>query len=731
MKLPDLTQQTRPIPTAEGGVARYQPESASAAMAPGNALAQLGGEFQQMVARETERADQLRAEDAFNQLRQKQQDLTLGETGFINRKGADAVTKPLMRDYSTQFDDAANQISESLGTPRQKELFRSRAGVAGLQFRDELLRHVVREGDVYEEQVFKGAASVERANTSTHWNEPDAIALSVTRIESLVKQRAARLGLPKEAAESFKIQMLGDLHESVIDQALANKEYAYAEKWFNDHKDQMDQQTQDKLAPVVDNGVQKQLANLYNTRYLASENDFKALTALKKDVLSDGTLDEDRKNILVGRLQNQQEVLLNRAERAQAQRERKIELGIQAVNAITLQGFEPTAEQMAPLVDGAKGTQFEPMVKQMIAVANLTRKYRLSTPAQQEQMQTDLEVAARKDPTKFDVTLISRFKAIKEAQGELLKKDPVTFAIRQGLLESDSEAAKPLDLSHPETMGEQLKARFDLARDMNGRYGASMKPLTSQEVGALNNYLANVKPQQRRNYLSLLAAVTKDDKAGYTALMGQIAPDDPVTAIAGLRALNDPIAADLLIHGQELLRPDRKADGTPAGGKLWPMPSQEMFERAFRGIERDTFAGAPQTRSDYYQATQSIYAALSAKAGDSNATVVNSDRLEQAVKMATGGIGKYNGKHIALPYGMDIGDFEDRLDARITFLAGSGRLAEGMTRNKLEDLPLENAGEGKYVFRAGDGLLKDRAGKRVTIDFNLPMESEQVQRIPK
>jgi len=152
MKLPDLTQQARPSLQPSLGVARYQTESPSAAAAPGEAMANLGHQIGQIAQQQIDRADNMRAEDAFNQLRQRQQDLTMGEKGFVHAKGADAVTKPLMQDYSQQFTDVADEISQTLATPRQKELFRQRADRASLQCRDDLLRHVVREGDVYEKQ---------------------------------------------------------------------------------------------------------------------------------------------------------------------------------------------------------------------------------------------------------------------------------------------------------------------------------------------------------------------------------------------------------------------------------------------------------------------------------------------------------------------------------------------------------------------------------------------------
>lgn len=719
MKLPDLTQQARPSLQPSLGVARYQTESPSAAAAPGEAMANLGHQIGQIAQQQIDRADNMRAEDAFNQLRQRQQDLTMGEKGFVHAKGADAVTKPLMQDYSQQFTDVADEISQTLATPRQKELFRQRADMASLQFRDDLLRHVVREGDVYEKQVFDSAAHTEAANVSAHWNEPDSVAISMTRMEALVNQRAKTQGWTPEIKQAVLSEQLGNLHEGVIDQALANKNYVFAQQWFDKHRDQMDQQTLDKLAPKVEGGVQKQLTNEYTTRFIAAMDNPKALNALDKQISGDPQLDDERKNILIGRVQSRMELLANRAERYQAQQERKLMTGINAINSMTLQGYEPTVEQMAPLVAQAKGTAYEPMVNQMIQTADATRKFRMATPAQQEQYLTQLEANARKDPTKFDVNLIGKMRTIMENQQKDIKEDPTTYAVRQGLIAPDEPAAQPLDLSKPDQLGTMLQARFDLNRSMQARYGAPMKPLTKEETNLLTNYLANAPAPAKRELIGQIAKATGNDRAGYTALMAQIAPDDPVSAIAGLRVTKDPNAADLLIQGQAILKPSKKADGSPENGKLWPMPKQQDFDNAFTSAEGTAFAAHPQARNAYYQATRSIYAALAAKDGDSSGEI-NSTRLDQAFKMATGGVTSYNGKDTVLPYGLDKSAFKDQLDARLQMLANNKRLADGMTLGKLRNMPLQPVGEGRYTLKAGDGILVDNKNQPVIIDFNQP-----------
>lgn len=733
MKLPDLSEQARPIPQAQGGVARYQIEDAASAAAPGQAVAALGDQVRVLAENEQKKVDTLRAEDAFNQLRQRQQDLTMGEGGFTKAQGGTAITQPLLKNYSTQFEDAANQIAETLGTPQQKAMFRERANIAGLQFRDDVMRHVLREGQVYQDQMYKGAVATETTNVSQHWDQPDAVALSTTRISALVDQQAEAKGWSPEFKKAVLQQELGNLHETVVDQALADKNYVFAEKWFDAHKSEMDTQTLDRLAGKVAHGVQKQLTNDYSTRFLEARDNPKQLEALNKSIAGDGNLDDDRKNMLLGRVQSRQEILANRAERASAARDRQLQTSINAVNSLTLQGFEPSTEQMQPLIDATRGTPYEPVVKQMIRMADTTRQFRNATPLQQDQFLTRMEAAARQDPTKVDVQMLTHFRTIRDNQQTLLKSDPTSFAVRQGLVGQDDPAAAPVDLSKPDTAAVGLKARFDLARSMQARYGAPFKPLTEAEAGIITTSLAGATAQQKRDFISKLYTASNGDNAGYTALMSQIAPDDPVTAIAGLRSVKDAAAADLLLQGQQVLRPNRKADGSPEHGKLWPMPKEKDFDVQFSNAERDAFAEHPQARNAYYQATQAIYAGLSAKEGDASG-IISSDRFKRAFNMATGGVEKVNGRGVVLPYGMSKSDFVDSLENRIDVLVSSSRTPEGLKAADLKDLPLMTMGEGKYVLRSGDGIVMDRSGKKpLLLDFSQPPvpESDLVKKIPR
>ncbi len=718
----------RPIPRAGSSVAGYRVDDSAeavgrATMAAGAVLGREGAQLMVLQDAENKRVDTMRAEDAFTKLREKQLDLTVGpENGFINVKGGDAINRPLFDEYSKRFTSEADLIATSLGNDRQRELFMQRAKVAGLQFGEDVLRHTVTQGDAYANQVFEGTVNTEIRAATAHWQEPNAVALSIERVNAAINTQADRLGLAPEMREARRLEANGKIHSAIVQQALASGNYQYAQQWYEKNKADIDRPTAVAVQKAVEDGTQKQLYADYSANFLANRQSPAGLDELEKKVSGDTTIDPIRQNALLGRIISRRETLVNQARVAEEKRLRAVERQINAVQTMTLQGFEPTPEQLAPILNASRGTELEGTARQLVQTSNATRAFRLADPRRQEQYLTQLEAQARKDPTKFDVTVINRFRTIYDNQRRAVNEDPTSFAVRQGLVEAGTPAATPLDFTKPETLGPQLQARFDLGRSMTSRYGAPFKPLTTEESALLASSLKNASPTQKRQLFSGLATSAKGDPDGYKAIMSQIAPDDPVTSIAGVLANKDSQAAkgsavaDLILQGQQVLNPGRKADGTPTQGTKVLPPDRDL-SNSFRAYERDAFAGYPAARSAYYQTAQAIYAAKASQAGDYS-QVLDSSRWEESIKLATGGIDKYNGKAIVLPWGQDYGQFRDGLNLRLQDVWASGRMAEGMTMSKLRDMPLEMAGDGRYVLKAGDGILVDKNNQPVFLDFN-------------
>jgi hypothetical protein len=723
----DLGQ--RPSPQPESSVVTLRP--APAETGPGLALVHAGNEFTDQAKElyhlakvEKTRIDATKADEAYNKFRDAQTDLETGEGGFANKKGGAVTAANFRKDYLAKVDEAMAKAQGDLTNDDQRALFNKHAAVARRQFNEGLSRHMGHQADVYQKQTYEASKDVELRSIVSKWSDMSALEVSLARMSSLIEREAERSGWSPEMKADERMKVESRVHAAVIGQALASNNLTFAQNYFQANKEGIDVQTAKVLEKAVEDGTQKQLFNGYQTDYLGSQNSGKGLAALERRVTADKVLDESRKNVLIGRIQGRQDVLDRRAIAAQERWERNTQRAIDKVNNLTLSGYEPTAEQMQPLVDATKGTHLAGEVQQMIAVANGTRQFRMSTPPQQEAMITQLETEARKDPTKFDVTVINRFKSIHEAQKRDIKADPITFAVRQGLIDSSAPAAQPLDLSKPDALGPQLQARFELMRGVQGKYNAPAKPLTEEEATLLSETLKKANPEQKSQYFAQLSKASGGDYPAYKAMMQQIAPDDPVTAMAGIYAGRNAqtdkakSVSNYMLRGQQILHPNKKEDGTPTKGML-PMPPDKDMMQAFSSYEKDAFTGHEQTRNANYQAARAIYAALSVEQGDFSGEL-KSRRWEGAIELATGGIDTYKGKAVVLPYGYTGSMFNDGVKERIDALVASGRV-DDIAARKIRSLPLENIGDGRYMFRAGDAALIGKDKKPLIVDFNVPL----------
>lgn len=175
-------------------------------------IAGAGQDIATVVLREQERNDTLRTEDAFNQLRNKQLDLSLGqENGFANVKGGDAVKKPVLNEWSSKFDESANQIEAGLGSDRQRERFRQRAAVAKASFQGDILRHVSHETDVYAKGVLQSTLDTETRNIGAAPQDELNAGIAQERVNAAIETEGQRIGQTPEQIKVAKEKALDHL----------------------------------------------------------------------------------------------------------------------------------------------------------------------------------------------------------------------------------------------------------------------------------------------------------------------------------------------------------------------------------------------------------------------------------------------------------------------------------------------------------------------------------------
>lgn len=311
-----------------------------------------------------------------------------------------------------------------------------------------------------------------------------------------------------------------------------------------------------------------------------------------------------------------------------------------------------------------------------------------------------------------DKVNLDRLKNAVDANVKQLKETPLLYAQNRA-----GQPVEPIDFNAPKDAARILRDRVNSVNALQKQYGpqVQMKPLLPYEADYLSKSLDSMPPKQQADMFGMMHMAFGDDTA-YRAAMQQIAPDNPVIAVAGIRASQNPSASNLILRGQQILRPDKKSDGQ---GKLLAMPPETELNAEFSKREQNAYAGKERAQSSAYQTAKSIYAAQSVDSGDYSGKL-DYGRWRESIDLATGGFETYKGRTIVLPYGVDSGAFKDGIETRTAAIVASGALDSSYTHDKLRDLPLENVGDGRYIFRAGDGVVADKSGKPIILDFNKP-----------
>jgi hypothetical protein len=237
---------------------------------------------------------------------------------------------------------------------------------------------------------------------------------------------------------------------------------------------------------------------------------------------------------------------------------------------------------------------------------------------------------------------------------------------------------------------------------------------------------------------ALSAAVP--DRASYTPLMEQIAPDHPVTAVAGVFVGKDrPITVEThlfgpnaqqsgreiaatLLEGDALInrsKAEKAQEGKPASHGLFVPPETEL-KTAFDRYVGKAFRGDPTGADRAFQAVRAFYTGTAARDGDVflKDKGIDTGRLERSVRAVIGEVYDYNGRgEVLLPLGMERDTFKDRVRSRFA----DAVKASGLPDNLVDQLPavgLLNRGEGRYLVISGTRPLTDRRNEPLELNVN-------------
>ncbi len=227
---PNVQLQAPSGPTPGGIAAEQASQFGQAAMRGGDAAGRIALDV-------AEQANQVRVNDARNQLAIAQQDLTYNkDTGFLTRKGANAfldnegkpLEKPIDQDYGERLKSQIDSISATLGNDQQRKLFGLHAGDAATQFHGQLQSHTLKEFGTYKDSTDDATAKLAGQTAGLNWNNPDVVGASLGQAKAAIRSKAERAGLVGTPFDEAVLAGTSAIHEGVILAALQNNNPAYA-----------------------------------------------------------------------------------------------------------------------------------------------------------------------------------------------------------------------------------------------------------------------------------------------------------------------------------------------------------------------------------------------------------------------------------------------------------------------------------------------------------------------
>lgn len=401
------------------------------------------------------------------------------------------------------------------------------------------------------------------------------------------------------------------------------------------------------------------------------------------------------------------------ANQADAEKTRRFNAAVDVFNKgtdIALGGGYFSPEFIQQMTETAAGTEMAPAVSRLIASQrNIAGFASMSAPDRAAYIERAR--AERADPSKgtdpAGDRLLTAMETMDGKLREQAKDNPWAAAQRAGVIQE----APQMTASDPQSAIAVMQARMQNIRTVEAWTGQKVSPLQPQEVDQVGKMVRALPIDQAATMLSSFGAAVGDSER-VAAVAKQLHDKDGALGLAMLYASAQTTegrrTAELVLRGDQAVK-DKTAAIDPAKETGW------------KGTIAKEIRGAYSNREAEDAAIESAYLIAAAKYAEGKGT-----DLDNAVRLATGGIVERNGQKFPLPYGMTESDFDKRLagikPADLAGQAPGGQVLVGRTPMPLEQfvesLPkasLVHAGQGLYSVRAGAQYVTNERGQRIVL----------------
>lgn len=376
---------------------------------------------------------------------------------------------------------------------------------------------------------------------------------------------------------------------------------------------------------------------------------------------------------------------------------------------ISMAGGYLAPEFIQKMVETAAGTEMAPRVQNLIASQRTFAGF-ASLPAAERTARIERHRAERANPAQgvdpLDEKLLNALVTMDEKLKRQAEENPWAAAQAAGVIRE----APTFNLANPEVTVQAIQQRMAQIGVVENWTGRRASPLQPQEVEQLSKFVRQLPIDQAGTLLGAIGEAMGNGER-VAAMAKQLHDKDGTLGLAMMYASAGTSqgrkVAELVLRGEQALK-DKSARIDPT------------LETGWRSTIAKTIRGAYSNREVEDQLVDAAYKIAAARYAEG----AGAD-IEQAVKLATGGIIERNGQKVPLPYGMTERDFEKRLtqlQPQLEEQAREGVVYAGRTPIALDaflaSLPqatLVHAGQGLYNVRAGAALVTNAQGKRISL----------------
>lgn len=410
----------------------------------------------------------------------------------------------------------------------------------------------------------------------------------------------------------------------------------------------------------------------------------------------------DRASMILSQQEAERQAAALRAEAAYQRQLKKAEAEFNVFQSLHDKGTALHPEYINAAIKATAGTPYQEGVRQLAQTAQETGGFaRQSLPEQRAMLAAvDAQIAQQGRTPALDKRRETLEKVVKGTEADV-KADPFSAAVQRGWL---TEVA-PVDMTNMDTLLNTAIQRVEQAEVIRQKTGEAHSPFSESEARSIAQRLEALPPDQKADRIARIRGSIPQHQA--LALAKQINDRDKPLSLA--LADGRPVVSELILRGAQAIK-DKAVKEEVAS---------EFGTRA--QIAREIGDAVPAAaRENVIEAARLVY--LGKRASSQG----GSER--EAVRLVLGGeIVEHNGKRIAVPDGIDIGQRvavypkssiqRQAPDGHVYLPVGGGvvkvPIDEFMTA--LPGAQLEPTGFGQYMVRIGGSLATNQERKRIEL----------------